>query len=249
VLSVVLMAACESPTEPTGFQDQRVLVHAVLDLSTTLQAVVLEHTEPAPFVGHTIPGATVTIHTPFSETPGVEDSISATNSTVYRVPLGPSPGDTYELRIITPQGDTITGTTTTPTALPVTGAQTFIPPFNRNTDTLRLQWPRVAGAAGYQVHVYTEETGNVPLRLNYTAFTDTAIVIAGNAENIENGFFAFPRNRRVRVVVAAVDDNYLTYYRAPTGPFSGAPPSRLTGGAIGVFGSIVPILIRRYDVE
>jgi hypothetical protein len=243
------VTACESPTEPTGFQDQRVLVHAVVDLGTTLQVVVLEHTQPAPFVGHTIPGATVTIRTPFSENPGIEDSISATTSTVYRVPLGPSPGDSYELRIITPQGDTITGTTTMPNALPSTGPPTFVPPFDRDTDTLRLHWPRVPGASGYQVHVYTEETSNAPLHLNYSAFTDTAIVIAGNAENIENGHFAFPRNRRVRVVVAAVDDNYLTYYRAPTGPFSGAPPSRLSGGAIGVFGAIVPIMIRRYDVQ
>jgi hypothetical protein len=49
-------------------------------------------------------------------------------------------------------------------------------------------------------------------------------------------------------MVSAVDANYHEYMRIQSDPFAGAPPSRLIG-AEGVFGAMVPMLIKSYDVR
>ena len=236
---------------------RRVLVHSVLDLGSLVeQRVVLERTLKDPILGYPIRNATVTVRTATGETFGAFEELPDTTNqqyleepAVYRFTgsLSLLPGATYQLYIETPQGDTITGVTTIPIATPAF-APAFVARFGRESDTLRLAWPRVPGAAGYEVGIFVESTGRVPFRKSYSVFTDTAVVIPGNAENLETGNVAFPLNTRITVVVAAVDENYHTYYQAAIGPFTGAPESRLEG-AIGVFGSMVPILVRRYDVR
>jgi len=255
-----LLAACEPPTEPIGeIAVRRVLVHSVLDLSKTAQVVVLERTLKDPFLGYAIRNAAVTIRTPNGESFGAVEIPPDTNAqraleepaeymfTTSGSSLGFSPGATYELYIETQQGDTIRGVTTIPTAVPAF-TPTLVGRFDRLSDTLRYQWPRVPGARGYEVGIYVESTSRGAFRKSWSVFTDTAVVIPGNAENLETGNGAFPINTRVTVVVAAVDENYHTYYQAAIGPFTGAPESRLEG-ALGVFGSMVPILVRRYDVR
>jgi len=242
-LSAVVAAACEPPLEPIATQASQVLVHAVLDLGTPDQVVLLERT-----VGIAgIDGALVTISTLAGGTVQAAEG-SPSVPTIYRfrmseVPGGLNPGDTYTLRVVTRNGDTVTGVTKVPntiTALP----PSVIRSFNRQTDTLRLDWPRVNGAASYQVSVYSEVDRE---RFVYSVFADTTIMIPGTARTLENDP-VFPRGVRIRVVVAAVEENYYTYFHASVDPFAGAPPSRLTG-ALGVFGAVVPVINRLYDVQ
>ena len=79
-------------------------------------------------------------------------------------------------------------------------------------------------------------------------FTDTAVVLPGTLESFGGGDF-FPSGFTVDLVALAVDDNYFTYYKTASDPFAGAPPTRLTGGAVGLFGAIVPLRRHRFPVE
>ena len=58
----------------------------------------------------------------------------------------------------------------------------------------------------------------------------------------------FEPGSQTTVLVSAVDINYYQYYRVLSDPLSAAAPSHLTG-ALGVFGSVVPIVARRLDVK
>jgi hypothetical protein len=261
-LVAAFLAGCEPPLEPIAEAEQRILVHAVMDLGSNDQVILIERSPFNRFSGRGVRGATVTLETPFTTIQAFEigqgDTLSDLDfePTAYRfqnaraVP-GFTGGSTLRLRVITATNDTITGTTTIPSAAPA-GAPGFVPGFARG-DTLRLSWPRVAGARGYEVGIYAtlalDGQTDEAIMSAYRVFTDTSVAIAGTAWSIETGDDAFPLGRRVTVVVTAVDENYHLYYRPKVDPLAGAPPSRLTGGAVGVFGSIVPILVRRYDVR
>ena len=53
---------------------------------------------------------------------------------------------------------------------------------------------------------------------------------------------------RVRVIVSAVDQNYYDYYSTQSDPFAGPAPGHLAG-AVGVFGSIAPIVSLQLTVR
>jgi hypothetical protein len=98
----------------------------------------------------------------------------------------------------------------------------------------------VSGARSYELFIGAHG------RILYRTFVDTAVVIPGAALTIE-GDHVFPRTE-LDVLVTAVDVNYYDYYRAQSDPFAGAAPSHLTG-AVGVFGSVVPILATQLQVR
>ena len=252
-----LVLACESPFQPIVQQERRVLVHAILDAGADTQRVMLEWTEaPAFDVG--IVGATVSITNP--------DGLVA--SATIR-PRGPAPGDparyiflvsetfgflqpggTYQLTVSVSGQPTITGTTTIPDVSPVATVETRVQPFQRLRDTLRMSLPSVPGAAGYRV--LSSARHALAPEFFFTVqgvFTDTAVVLPGTLEMFEGGGDFFPSGMTVDIVALAADDNYTTYYRTAADPFAGAPPSRLTGGAVGVFGSIVPLRRHHFLVE
>jgi hypothetical protein len=247
-----LAAACDSAFEPIPPEESHVLVHAVLDLGSPTQFVLLEHSLTNEPPASTL-RANITLETPTGTATARLDEDCCPS--VYELgpvelPSGLLPGATYTLRLVMlGSGDTITGTTTVPSAFPASNPTT-VGTFNRLTDTLRLSWERVPGARSYQVSVMWDETRQgFPQVFTHSVFADTSIALPGTArEQSFDGEFLFPPGERVRVVVAAVDDNYYTYFHAQADPFAGSPPSRLTGG-LGVFGSVVPILIRDYDVR
>jgi hypothetical protein len=166
------------------------------------------------------------------------------------------PGGTYVLKVsaripglVGPNGEPVfqeaSGTTTIPQAeLP--GDVVQFNAFYRSRDTLRLEWPRVPGAKSYQVAIRSEFTshGATFAYETHTQFADTSVTIAGTARTLENNP-VFRDGTSATVVVAAVDENYYEYYHPTVDPFAGAPPSRLTG-ALGFFGSVAPLLFRRY---
>ena len=238
--------ACEPPFEPIATPASQILVHAVLDLGANDQIVLLERTNATGFPG--IDSAIVTIHSAVGTVRATEDTLSFASATIYRftrfqVPGVLNPGDTYGLRVETPDGDTVTGVTTVPNTIPI-GSPTSVATINRLSDTLRLVWQRVPGAKSYQVSVFSQSNR---VLFAYSTFADTSIAIPGTARTFESDPI-FPEGARIRVVVAAVEDNYYTYFHAPVDPFAGAPPSRLTG-ALGVFGAVVPVINRLYDVQ
>jgi hypothetical protein len=148
-------------------------------------------------------------------------------------------GGTYTLHVRTTLGDEVSGTTT----IPVDTQQFIRLPrrvFVRAQDTLRLTWSRAPGARSYEVAIGLPQTGV------HQIFTDTTITVPGSALT-PLGDNIFPIGP-VEVLVSAVDANYYDYYRAQSDPFAGAPPSHLTG-AVGVFGSVVPILISELQVR
>jgi hypothetical protein len=239
--------ACADPVDPTPSAPVQVVAHLVLDLGAGDQFLLLERTERDQngFIG--VYQAQVSLGSPNGNTTMGTPEPADAGPAVYRLrPTLLLPRGTYLLRVTTPQGDVITGTTTVPDVAPVAGT-TLMGQFRRATDTLRMEWRRVPGARSYQVSVSDGDRVDGGQSFHYLVFADTSISIPGTLRSIDNDP-VFPLGKRVRVVVAAVDDNYYTYYHAQVDPFAGAPPSRLTG-ALGVFGSVVPIISRQYDVR
>lgn len=245
------LVACEPPTDPLDVPPRRLVIHAVLDAGKASQTVLVQYLDGNS--GHhltTVSGAAVSITAPggavYTGTLVVEESPSSVADSYYSVMLPLSqpvvPGGTYTLRVRTPAGEEATGTTTVPTSNPVPGFEFDSRTFDRAQDTLRLSWRRVPLAARYQVMIeraFVFDSNRTSYEEVYRAFVDTSFTLAGTARTLENERVFVPGNQ-AWIFVAAVDDNYYTYYHATFDPFAGAPPSRLTG-AIGVFGSMVPV--------
>jgi len=243
----VAATGCWNLTDPAQPTENLLLVHAVLDLGSDEQWVQVATTSlPEVYVA----GCTVTITLPDGTVlRGTEESLNGGGA--YRfVDLGSVrrpllAGRTYTLEIRTPDGRMVTGTTTVPDGTRLGTVETFNS-FSRSSDTLRLGWRRVTGAAAYEVVVHREHTvQGQSFFASYSMFTDTSVVLAGDARTFENNPI-FETDGSATILVSAVDLNYYMYYHAVVDPFSGAPPSRLNG-AVGVFGSTVPLRRRHYN--
>jgi hypothetical protein len=251
VLGVLLLAGCLHLEDPAPPQETRLVVHAVLNTNAGQQYVLvyrartgvpnaveggsLSDDEPVTDALITVTGADGTTYGAVNvANPSGECCVSGTYI-IGLPPLLPMPvtgARTYDLRVRTPLGEEVTGTTTVPGPAQPIQDPTRI--FFRLRDTLRLSWPRVPGAASYEVVIRMPRFDQ-----EYRTFADTSFTIAGTALTI-TGDEIFERGQDASVLVSAVDVNYYDYYRSQSDPFAGAAPSHLTG-AVGVFGSIVPI--------
>ena len=159
-----------------------------------------------------------------------QNSADAAESSLLLVP-----GATYRLKVTTPAGDVVTGTTTIPSAFAESGVA--VGPFNRETDTLNLEWQSAEKERTYLIRV------NSP-RGPYHMFTDSQTIrLPGSlrdffADNLPPVFVAgFDQILQV----SAIDTNFYDYYRSSNNPFSGTGLiNRLVGGT-GLFGSLVPL--------
>jgi hypothetical protein len=170
---------------------------------------------------------------------GVEVADSALGR-VYRVrPSAYSealaPGGTYHLHVHIQSGADVTGETTIPNAQP-SAAQPTMAAFDDATDTLRMSWPAVNGAASYEVRV--QSTAGV-----YAQFGDTSAVLPGTLRSLE-GKIVFQVPLDHTVVVSAVDEAYYEYYRTNSDEFTGTVVQGNLTGAEGVFGSLVEVAVR-----
>jgi uncharacterized protein DUF4249 len=252
VVAAVVLAACRNLEAPAASQQTRLVVHGVLDLTAEVQTVLvyrartgLPDTVDATHMSDDEPvaDAQVRITAPdgtiaAAARPG-KTSGGCCEPGIYvfeRAPVGSltlTPGGTYTLRIRTPLGEEVTGTTTIPkgpSALAVPSAHVFF----RLRDTLRLSWQRVPQAASYEIIIRMPQFGD-----EYRTFADTSFAIAGTALTIA-GDEIFQSGEDVEVFVSAVDVSYYDYYRSQSDPFAGGAPSHLAG-AVGLFGSIAPI--------
>jgi hypothetical protein len=258
-LAALSGAACSFPEAPLPPGDRRLVVQSVLDPSRRFQIVDLSHTEGHESRARELDTALVEITTPNGTvlTARQDSALMYDGQTQkygliprYRIDLQSAgvslaPGGTYTLRITTRLGDVISGSTTIPSA--TVGDLTPSAIFRKLADTLRLTWARVPDAYTNEVQVWHALLGVAPSELSHQQFVDSSLVLAGTAKSLD-GDEVFLAGVRSTVYVLAVDANYYEYYRLLSDPFTGAAPSRLSG-ALGVFGSVVPVIRRRLDVR
>ena len=228
------------PTSPTA---NALIVHAVLDLSARNQYVVIQATTGSIDQQRPVTGAVVTITTPDGRGLLAEETLDSTRfltrsdmprvTTVYRLSLDRYgidlvPGGTYGLRLTTPDGREVRGATTIPNAVLDTASTTQT--IQPGRDTIRMNVPNVDGASAYEVFA--------SWRNRAAFFSDTAVSLPGPGTG---GGIVFGAPPRV-VVVSAVDQNYYDYFRRASDPWTGSGLISHLDGAIGVFGSIVPVL-------
>jgi hypothetical protein len=262
--AAVALSACVVTTDIER-PPQSIVVHAVLDLGAQDQLVLLERSRAgvkipdgsSSFSPSALPilGASVTITGPngvamVAHEDRLTDSTHAVKG-VYRLSLAEygatlEPGGQYVLRVHTDLGDA-SGTTTIPRGS--AAASSAPEPFLRLSDTLRLSWPNVDGAKTYEVRLQSIFDNGPSARLgdSYVIFSDTAVQIPGVARDFDDGLLFLP-GISTHVAVSAVDVNYYEYFRQTPDIFLGGKPSRLTG-ALGVFGSMVPLTVRQLMVR
>jgi uncharacterized protein DUF4249 len=221
------------------------IVQAVLDAGAPDQYVVVQQTNGAIARQVAVDGATVSLTFPDGHVLAAvaeHDSMRVERDgngppigTVYHFALGAQPlvpGGTYHLRVATPDGRVVTGTTTIPSATPAADTTTGPTPVDLFRDTLPIVWRRVPGASGYEVRV---EGQGIELSL----FTDTSFVLTLGSFEAASGNFQL--DSVSHLVVSAVDANYYDYFRHKPDSFTGNGVINHLDGAIGLFGSIVEI--------
>ena len=271
--ALLVAAACTFDEKAVAVQPPQVIVHAVLDPGTQEQEVLVERSlsgavnvrddmrfdsdDPINTGGGVpISGAEVTITGPDGPLRAFETQLPgrpATYSTGrYVVVMGSGPvtgvpplrrGARYELRVATPDGTVVTGTSVVPD-FPPAAASIRSDLFNRDRDSLRVTWRSVPGARSYLLRTETPFGA-------FLLFTDsTHITLKGDLRN----YFATSLERvfipgfRQRVTIAAVDSNFFDYYRSRNDPFTGSGIINNLDGGIGLFGAAVNVVTRTLDV-
>jgi hypothetical protein len=236
-------------------------MHGVLSASAASQVILLERTRNGsvdvvgpPFdladpvvsdEGIAESGAVVTMTTPSGQTlVAPEDAVTRGDGKgkgIYRFPLPGGAlerGGVYRLSVRTAKGETLIAETSVPGGLAATAAEAQ--PFDRARDTVTLEWPAAPGARSYYVRI---ETPFGPRSF----FTDsTRVRLPGELRNLDVG--ALPRvfipGFQQAVTVSAVDSNYYDWYRTHNDPLSGSGLINRVQGGIGVFGSLVRLLLK-----
>lgn len=257
VLAMVLLTSCKFNEITIPNTPPMVVVHAVLNPSSLQQVVLLERSLTG---AATIPDTVFDPNNPIATaggvpisaaevlitddagvvTRGIEDKIGSTGTGtgVYRLNFR-SPiqgGGQYALHIETQDGEIVTASTRVPEPTTTsTGALTQT--FNRDHDTLSIQWPAAASTRTYAIRI---ESPFGPFFL----FNDsTRFHIAGNARNLFSSDLRrlFVPGFRQAVLVVAVDSNFYDYYRTNNDPFTGSGIISRINGGIGLFGSVVSL--------
>lgn len=152
-------------------------------------------------------------------------------------------GGGYALRVEW-RGIVVTGRTTIPTPTRGVPQVQGRPIFNRDHDSLIVNFPRADDAARTVLRVATPYGP-------FSLFSDSArIVVPGRLRNpFATGFpSAFVPGFQSSVVLAAVDTNYFDYYRTVNSPFTGTGLITHLQGGSGLFGSFLPLDERRLDI-
>jgi len=164
---------------------------------------------------------------------------------VYVGPIcPPQPGEVLALRVETPAGEVVTGSTTVPgAARRQTLAGAWDPAagywvFNRRSDTLKV---RLTPRTGVALQIEARNRAD-PDQLALFAFADTlALDFPGNLVNPfqgDRGASVFRAGRYYSLGVALADRNYYDFVRSRSDPFTGRGFINHLDGGIGVFGSV-----------
>jgi hypothetical protein len=258
ILALSLVGGCIEKT-PLGPGADVVVVHAVLNPTASVQHVDVRHSAHEVTGGIAVHGATVTLTAPDGSV-RVASEVASDGSNFdarYDVDAGALiAGQPYHLRVVTADGTITEGNAIVPTTQPLqTMAARRLEP---TTDTVRLAWPRVAGARAYEVRIsapmdstgfpVVDSTAKAASEFKvFLAYLDTSVTIPGMAR--QKDIRVFQPGLRYDLIVSAIDDHYYDYFAHDSDPYTPtALPSSLRGG-VGVFGAIVPILRQTIVVE
>ncbi|MDH3457221.1 MAG: hypothetical protein OER90_10310 [Gemmatimonadota bacterium] len=278
-----LSAACEFGEVTVPTSDPLVIVQAIMRPDVARQWLIVEQTltgsavidgEPIVVPGAPLPlpvsGATVTVTnrtdpndpcgtTVFTEDPGVPDIPVAAG--VYWGPAGcPTmrAGDTLELRVVTPGGAVVTGTSEVPgvTAFVMRVASSVVEvpgpvlTLNRDVDSLKADAAVIAGRA-LQLEVRRPTVLGSSVPGFWFVVDSTAITVPGDLPDIVTAFLqdtsgipdefppVFAAGRHYAVTVAVGDARYFDFVRSGNIPPSGRGFVNNLQGGMGVFGSLV----------
>ena len=265
VLVMLALSACEFDEKTIGVGERQVIVHAVLDPSPPTEVILIEElltgrvqiNEAVPDTadpivsggGVPISGARVVVTASTGDSAvAVEDVTIRSDGKgggVYRFRNAPktmdqpdwllvAPGQTYFLRIETQEGVVVTGQTTVPNTPPAV-FNTSSRPFNRDRDSLFLQWGDVPQAHRYAIRV---DSPRGPL----VVFVDSLeYLVSGSLRNFftEGIPATFVPGFRQSITVGAVDLGYYDYFRSQNNPLTGSGLINHLQGGRGVFGSYV----------
>jgi Domain of unknown function (DUF4249) len=160
----------------------------------------------------------------------------------------PQPGDHLRLRVVTPDGDSVLGSTTVPGARHVsirlaTDSATVVGQIlelDRQRDTLRIAVDPILARA-MQVEVrFRDDPDEIAVYL----FTDTlGVALPGDLINPfegedDEGKPVFEVGQEYALTVAVTDTNYYDFVRSRSDPFTGRGFLNHLDGGIGVFGSV-----------
>ncbi|MCH7874231.1 MAG: DUF4249 family protein [Gemmatimonadetes bacterium] len=270
VLPPLLGCELTEVTVPSG--EPTVIVQSVLNTTRPIQFVIVERALTGVQVpGHSgvllppaepglpVSGATVTMmHLDPSTCPGTTVPLSPRSDTsgMYTTaslcPL--RAGDRVRLRVETPDGRIVTGTTRVPGAEAVSvlvGGDSAEFEFqelelHRERDTLRIAVEPILARA-LQIEVRREDQQDVRPEdredeIAVFFFTDTlGVALAGNLINPfagDSGETVFRAGRAYLLSVSVTDSNYYDFIRSRSDPFTGRGFINHLEGGVGVFGSV-----------
>jgi hypothetical protein len=259
----LLLCACEltEVTVPEG--EPRVIVQSVYSARRMYQFVVVERsltgTVPTSEAEEGVPpgepripitGALVTLTNETRPAGCGTDTLPprAVSSGVYATGFfcGALPGERLRLRVTTPGGDTVTGTTRVPGARSVSvrlatdsaTAEFDVLDLDRERDTIRIAVDPILARA-MQVEVRQVQD---PDEIAVYLFTDSlGVALPGNLFNPfegDSGKPVFELGVEYALTVAVTDSNYYDFVRSRSDPFTGRGFLNRLEGGIGVFGSV-----------
>jgi len=262
LLTLLPLFGCEltEVTIPRG--EPRIIVQSVLSRTASFQFVVVERSivgeGPDAFFGDQIPpegpvrpitGAVVVLEYPAGTACGpagdtLVPSDSAPGVYLAQHPCTPAPGDVVGLRVLTPDGGVVTGTSTIPgggVVVDVGGAGLrpgFQDLINQDRDTMRLlAEPFVARGMQVEVRLLSGPADPVFFLLTDSLRLTLSAGLVNPFEG-DDGEMVFRAGFEYQLTIALTDTNYYDFARSFSDPFTGRGfINRLTGG-IGVFGSV-----------
>jgi hypothetical protein len=261
MLSLPLLA-CQLTEVTVPLGEPQVVVHAILDPGQSDQFVIVERSingeVSSGFRSDEIPpdgpergiaDARVVLEYPAGTNCGPRaDTLVADPARpgLYGVTMrcAPAPGDAVGLRVVTPDGVTVTGTTTIPGAGAVQATVRDsvvggIVSLNQDRDTLRLLVEAMR-ARGMLVEVRESDTAASDDLAFYTITDGAALTLAADLVNPfeeDEGEMVFRAGFVYRLIVALADTNYYDFVRSFSDPFTGRGFINHLSGGIGVFGS------------
>jgi hypothetical protein len=275
--SCLVLGACEVDEVTLPTAEPEVVVHGVISVGRQTQFVILEQSltgsssrhfsaglvPPAPAgEGIAISGAYVTLTyrgsgscaeptVVLEERPPVElgdMGIVASGTYASDELCSLATGDTVDLRVETPDGAVVTGTTVIPGARSIdirtlggSGAQDIT--FDRTSDSIWIDVdPVAARALAFELSRDASRSPYPNGGNHYTLATDTmSLVLAGDLETFEDedaGEAVFKPGQYLTLAVGVADTNYYDFARSFSNPLTGRGFINHIEGGIGVFGSV-----------